>query len=41
MCDIKQGPQIGAIFINNSFNKGFSKKIKGPKKISIFGAKNK
>ena len=39
MCDIKMGPQIGAIFINNSFNKGFltfSKKIKGPKK-SVFG----
>ena len=39
MCDIKMGPQIGAIFINNSFNKGFSKKIKGPKKSVFLGQK--
>ena len=41
MCDFKQGPQIGAILINNSFNKVFLtfKKIKGPKKSVFLGQK--
>ena len=42
MCDIKMGPQIGAIFINNSFNKGFltfSKKSRVPKN-QYLGGKN-